>query len=133
MADNYTALFEGYAHAGAITARLIDVWRAHGKWIEDGKRDLSIQFIYRLQRHAFRIETPLPTRFPRIVIYSGSNDPRRGSPLIKGADRDDLTKLKTTFGFSDVTPDWSKLIDDSVSDVWCDEFIGYAFRACQGK
>ena len=104
--------------------QIIKLWEATGYSVKDG-RD-SLQFTYAKGRIAFRIKKS-PTR---IIIYSGKNEKRRGSPLIKGAIEADKKKLKD-YGFSSNTPDWKKDLTGKESSEFYMGFINYAINACK--
>ncbi|MDA3898345.1 MAG: hypothetical protein PF482_19585 [Desulfobacteraceae bacterium] len=104
--------------------QIIKLWKATGYSLKDESG--SLQFAYAKGCIAFRIKKSPP----RIVIYSGKNEKRRGSPLIKGAIEADKKKLKD-YGFSSNTPDWKKDLTGKESSEFYVEFISYAINACK--
>ena len=78
---------------------MIQLWEAASRKVVQS--DSSLSFYYAKGHYAFRIEAVKGDIVPKLVIYAGANDPRRGSPLVKRANSKDVQKLETDFGISE--------------------------------
>jgi hypothetical protein len=102
--------------------------------IEIGLNIESVSFKCSGQRVAFRVEFPRRDKTPRIVLYSGVNDPERGSPLIKGANQQDLEDLKHLLGMEDEDnekPVWKRDLYENVTEDFYRDFINHALKMCR--
>jgi hypothetical protein len=108
-------------------------WILSGKKITENQAG-SIAFIDPVLgirgRVAFRIELDQPT--PLIAIYSGENDPERGSPLLKPHTEDKKKRLQQ-YGFTlPVRTDWEKRLDKTTKEQFYKDFIQHALETCKG-
>ena len=124
-------LFPGYPNVANGVRKMIQLWEGGPRKVEPGNGDFSLYFIYAERRHAFRVETATGGRAPRLVIYTGANDPRRGSPLVKGANAEDVQKLADDFGIpenKDGKPDLLKCLTESTPTAFYTDFVEHAFK-----
>jgi hypothetical protein len=127
--DDKTILskFEEYPKVSKGIANMLSMWRANQ--LEIGLNIESVSFKCSGQRVAFRVEFPGRDKIPRIVAYSGVNDPERGSPLIKGANQEDLKQLRYLLGIEDEDnpkPDWARELYENVTEDFYRDFINHA-------
>jgi hypothetical protein len=132
--DDKTILskFEEYPKVSKGIANMLSMWRANQ--LEIGLNIESVSFKCSGQRVAFRVEFPGRDKIPRIVVYSGVNDPERGSPLIKGANQDDLNQLRYLLGIEDeenLKPDWARELYENVTEDFYRDFINHALNMCK--
>jgi hypothetical protein len=124
--------FKGSPNVLKGLANMIAIWRRNQ--LEIGPNIKSIYFTCSKQRVAFRVEFPKAGKVPRIVVYSGVNDANRGSPLIKGANEEDVNKLKYLLGVSGEEtdkPDWRRDLYENTSEEFYHDFINYALSMCE--
>jgi hypothetical protein len=124
--------FEEYPKVSKGIANMLSMWRANQ--LEIGLNIESVSFKYSEQRVAFRVEFPGRDKIPRIVVYSGANDPERGSPLIKGAKQRDLDRLKYLLGLQDEEnekPDWKRDLYENVTEDFYRDFVNHALKMCR--
>ncbi len=124
-------LFTGYPNVANGVRKMIELWEDGPRTVARGEDDLSLYFVYAVRRHAFRVETATRGRAPRLVIYTGTNDPRRGSPLVKGANAEDVQKLAKDFGIpenKDGRPDWLKSLTETTSTAFYTDFVEHALK-----
>ena len=108
-------------------------WLANDKKIAENLAN-SISFVDpelgKRGKVAFRIEFNTPT--PIIAVYSGENDPERGSPLLKPKYEEKKRRL-LQFGFTlPARTDWEKHLDKGTKLQFYKEFIQYAIETCKG-
>jgi hypothetical protein len=132
--DDKTILskFEEYPKVSKGIANMLSMWRANQ--LEIGLNIESVSFKCSGQRVAFRVEFPGRDKIPRIVVYSGVNDPERGSPLIKGANQEDLKQLRYLLGIEDEDnpkPDWARELYENVTEDFYRDFINHALNMCK--
>ena len=123
--------FKGSPNVLNALVNMISIWRQNR--LEIGLNIESVYFKCLKQRVAFRVEFPKAGKIPRIVVYSGINDAERGSPLIKGANQEDVNNLKYLLGMSDEEadkPDWKRDLYENVSEEFYRDFISYALKMC---
>lgn len=124
--------FEEYPKVSKGIANMLSMWRANQ--LEIGLNIESVSFKCSGQRVAFRVEFPRRDKIPRIVVYSGVNDPERGSPLIKGAKPRDLDQLRYLLGIQDEEnpkPDWARELYENVTEDFYRDFINHALNICK--
>lgn len=123
------ALRKSHPRVAENVQRIFDQWTAHFGEPDNGK--WSIQFKYSSSRVAFRVESSLrPDGVPRITVYPGDKDGRRGSPLIKGLNGEQREDFSNTF---DIKPregkrggDWEKILREDIEPAFYDHFLEYA-------
>jgi hypothetical protein len=124
--------FEEYPKVSKGIANMLSMWR--GNQLEIGLNIESVSFKCSGQRVAFRVEFPRRDKIPKIVVYSGVNDPERGSPLIKGANQQDLDDLKNLLGMDNEEhqkPDWKRDLYENVTEDFYRDFINHALKMCR--
>lgn len=129
-------LFPGYPNVVEGVRKMIHLWEGDSRTMEPGKKNFSLYFRYARGKSAFRVETAIGGRVPRLVIYSGENDCRRGSPLVKGASAGDTRKLAKDFGIpenKDGKPDWLKSLSKSTPSSFYVAFAEHALKMVRGK
>jgi hypothetical protein len=124
--------FEEYPKVSKGIANMLSMWRANHLEIAINIESLSFKCYD--QRVAFRVEFPRRDKIPRIVVYSGANDPERGSPLIKGANKIDLDQLRYLLGIQDEgnkKPDWKRELYENVTEDFYRDFTDHAIKMCR--
>ena len=124
--------FEEYPKVSKGIANMLSMWR--GNQLEIGLNIESVSFKCPGQRVAFRVEFPRRDKIPRIVVYSGVNDPERGSPLIKAANQQDLDDLKILLGMDNEEhqkPDWKRDLYENVTEDFYRDFVKHALKMCK--
>lgn len=124
--------FEEYPKVSKGIANMLSMWRTNQ--LEIAVNIESVSFKCSDQRVAFRVEFPRRDKIPRIVVYSGVNDPERGSPLIKGANQHDLDDLKQLLGMEDKEnekPDWKRDLYENVTEDFYRDFINHGLKMCR--
>jgi hypothetical protein len=116
--------------------KMFDHWKAYFGEPKEGK--WSMQFKYGRSCVAFRIESPLrPDGIPRIVVYPGDKDNKRGSPLLKGISRKAKEDFSRRFGIEPrpgkKNGDWEKILTEDIPPVFYVEFIEYALARVKHK
>jgi hypothetical protein len=124
--------FKGSPNVLKGLANMLAIWRRNQ--LDIGLKKESFYFKCSTKRVAFRVEFPKAGKVPRIVVYSGVNDANRGSPLIKGANKEDVDKLKYLLGISNEEtekPDWKRELYENTSEEFYHDFINYALSMCE--
>jgi hypothetical protein len=124
--------FEEYPKVSKGIANMLSMWRANQ--LEIALNIESVSFKCSDQRVAFRVEFPRRDKIPRIVVYSGVNDPERGSFLIKGANQEDLNQLRYLLGIQDEEnpkPDWARELYENVTEDFYRNFVSHALKMCK--
>lgn len=123
--------FINYPSVAKGVREMIQRWEDASLIVTLSESDFTLQFKYTRSRHAFRVETAARGRTPRLVIYTGANDAKRGSPLVKGANSEDKQKLSEDFGIPENTdrkPDWLKSLCDSTPAEFYTAFVKHALK-----
>jgi hypothetical protein len=129
-------LFPGYHKVAKGVSKMIRLWKGGSCRVTSSKSDSSLFFIYRKGSHAFRVETATGGRKPRLVIYTGLNESRRGSPLVKGANLKDVQKLKKDFDISenkDGKSGWPKSLGENTPPAFYTDFVEHALEMVRGR
>ena len=108
--------FPDYPNVAKGVRKMIQLWENEQRRVEPVNGDLSLPFIYTNRRRAFRVKKAKGGKSPRLVICTGKGDEVRGSPLVKGANAEDVQKLEDHFGIpenKDGKSDWWRDLTES--------------------
>lgn len=128
----FDQLFPGSPNVANGVTKMIQLWKIGARTVKPGTDNLSLQFIYTKGRHAFRVGTATGGRVSEIVIYTGVNDPKRGSPLVKGANEREVQVLRE-FGFKQDRPGWRKLLSEKTEPDFYANFVKHALTMVQRR
>lgn len=124
----YHCLKKSHPAVAENVQRIVDTWTI--LFGEPDEGEWSIRFRYNSSGVAFRVESSLrPDGIPRIIVYPGDKDDRRGSPLIKGLNIEQRKDFSRRF---DIKPrvgkngDWEKILTEDVQPAFYNDFLKYA-------